>query len=143
MPMGARAPHGGGGRALVFILGALTALGPVSIDLYLPALPRLAADLDARPSLVQLTLTACVIGLAAGQAIAGPLSDVHGRRRPLLAALMTYALTSVLCALAPSVQVLLVFRLLQGFSGGAAIVIARAVVRDLFEGVAMAKFFGT
>lgn len=136
---------GSGGRrpALIFTLGALSALGPISIDLYLPALPAMAADLETRPSLVQLTLTACVVGLALGQAVVGPLSDIRGRRGPLLTALVTYALTSLLCAAAPSIEFLLGFRLLQGIAGGAAIVIARSVVRDLFEGVAVARFFST
>ena len=88
---------------LVLIIGGLSAFGPLSIDLYLPALPSLSRDLGGSPSLVQLTLTACLLGLAAGQLLAGPLSDALGRRRPLFVGLAAYALASLLCALAPSV----------------------------------------
>ncbi|MFI6317110.1 multidrug effflux MFS transporter [Nonomuraea sp. NPDC050556] len=130
-------------RGLVVLLGALTALGPLSIDLYLPALPQLGRDLAASPSTIQLTLTACLVGLALGQAVAGPLSDRHGRRRPLLVGLVLYALASLLCAVAPSPGALIAARLLQGLAGGAAIVIARAVVSDLYEGRAAARFFST
>lgn len=128
---------------LVLVLGALTALGPLSIDLYLPALPDLSRELIAGPSLIQLTLTACLIGLALGQAIAGPLSDRHGRRRPLVIGVVLYAITSLLCVIAPSAEFLVGARLLQGLAGGAAIVIARAIVRDLYEGSAAARFFST
>ena len=140
-----RAPGRAPGRAervrLILILGALTAIGPLSIDMYLPALPSLTRDLAAGPSLVQLTLTACLAGLAAGQLVAGPLSDAWGRRRPLLAGTAVYAAASLLCMVAPNVAVLIAFRLVQGAAGGAAIVIARAVVRDLYDGTAAARFF--
>src|SRR5918911_5615989 len=88
---------------LVFILGAVTAFGPLSIDMYLPALPSLSQDFGTGASQVQLTLSACLLGLALGQTIAGPLSDTLGRRRPLLAGLTAYALASLLCVVAPSV----------------------------------------
>ncbi|MFF5205907.1 multidrug effflux MFS transporter [Streptosporangium sp. NPDC000396] len=126
---------------LALILGALTALGPLSIDMYLPALPALARDLAAGPSLIQLTLTACLVGLALGQAVAGPLSDAVGRRRPLLAGGAVYAVSSALCVIAPTVQTLILLRLVQGAAGGAAIVIARAIVRDRCEGAAAARLF--
>ncbi|WP_194815038.1 multidrug effflux MFS transporter [Nocardia sp. XZ_19_385] len=128
---------------LVVVLAALTALGPLSIDLYLPALPDLSRELTAGPSLIQLTLTSCLVGLALGQAIAGPLSDRHGRRRPLVIAAVLYTITSLLCVVAPSAEFLVSARLLQGLAGGAAIVIARAIVRDLYEGAPAARFFGT
>src|SRR5918992_2853139 len=89
---------------LIAVLGALTAIGPLSIDMYLPALPQMAADLSTGPVQTQLTLTACVIGLAAGQMVAGPLSDGWGRRRPLLIGLAAYAAASLLCVVAPTVQ---------------------------------------
>jgi DHA1 family bicyclomycin/chloramphenicol resistance-like MFS transporter len=131
-----------GSRArLVFIIGALSAFGPLSIDMYLPALPSLSHDLGGTASQVQLTLTACLLGLAAGQVVAGPLSDRMGRRRPLLVGLLTYALASLLCALAPALPLLIGLRLLQGAAGAAGIVIARAVVRDLYSGVDVARFF--
>src|SRR5437763_2250885 len=88
---------------LVFILGALSAFGPLSIDMYLPALPSLSRDFSTGASQVQLTLSACLLGLALGQTSAGPLSDALGRRRPLLIGLTAYALASLLCVVAPSV----------------------------------------
>src|SRR6266568_6393426 len=87
---------------LVFILGALSAFGPLSIDMYLPALPSLSRDLGTGTSQTQLTLSACLLGLAVGQATAGPISDSLGRRRPLLGGLVAYALASLLCVVAPS-----------------------------------------
>jgi DHA1 family bicyclomycin/chloramphenicol resistance-like MFS transporter len=111
--------------------------------MYLPAFPSLSADLHAGPSAVQLTLTACLIGLAAGQLVAGPLSDTLGRRRPLLVGLVVYTVLSAACVFAPSVYLLAVLRLAQGFGGAAGIVIAGAAVRDRYAGVAMARFLST
>jgi DHA1 family bicyclomycin/chloramphenicol resistance-like MFS transporter len=128
-------------RPLILLLGALSAFGPLSIDMYLPALPQLADDLHAAPSLVQLTLTACLLGLATGQLVGGPISDARGRRGPLLAGLAVYVIASALCALAPSVGVLVVLRFVQGAAGAFGIVIGRAVVRDLHEGRAAAALF--
>src|SRR6266487_2534179 len=125
----------------VFILGALTAFGPLSIDMYLPALPSLSRDFGTGASQVQLTLSACLLGLALGQTIAGPISDALGRRRPLLVGLTAYALVSLLCVVAPSVFVLVGLRFVQGCAGAAGIVIARAIVRDLHSGEALARFF--
>ncbi|MFC9975928.1 multidrug effflux MFS transporter [Spirillospora sp. NPDC127200] len=126
---------------LIVVLGALTAIAPLSIDMYLPALPRLAADLGTGPAQAQLTLTACVVGLAAGQAVAGPLSDALGRRGPLLVGLALYVLASLLCVFAPTIETFVALRLVQGAAGAAGIVIARAIVRDLYDGTAAAKFF--
>ena len=128
-------------RQLILILGSLSAFGPLSIDMYLPALPAMARDLHAATSAAQLTLTGCLIGLAAGQLLAGPVSDARGRRMPLLAGLAAYAVASALCIVAPDVWILLVLRLLQGLAGAAGIVIARAVVRDLYDGDEMARFY--
>jgi MFS transporter, DHA1 family, multidrug resistance protein len=125
----------------VLILGALSAFGPLSIDLYLPGLPELAHDLDAKAWEGQLTLTACITGLAIGQLLAGPLSDRLGRRRPLLVGLFAYCAASLACAFAPSIFALVALRLVQGFAGAAGIVIARAVVRDLRSGAAAARVF--
>ena len=125
---------------LIFTLGGLTAFAPLSIDMYLPALPALARDFETGPSEVQLTLSAFFFGLATGQAIVGPISDALGRRRPLLVGLVVYALASLLCALAPTITALVAFRFVQGFAGAAGIVIARAIVRDLHSGVAAARF---
>jgi DHA1 family bicyclomycin/chloramphenicol resistance-like MFS transporter len=126
---------------LLIVLGGLTAIGPVSIDMYLPALPELAHDLSTSASTAQLTVTACMVGLAGGQVVTGPLSDQWGRRHPLLVCTALYALASVLCAVAPSAPALIAARLLQGTAGSAGIVIARAVVRDLYEGAAAARYF--
>jgi MFS transporter, DHA1 family, multidrug resistance protein len=126
---------------VVLILGALSAFGPLSIDMYLPGLPSLGRSLDAPAWAVQLTLTACLAGLALGQVLAGPLSDRFGRRRPLLAGVALYAVASLLCAAAPSVAVLVALRFAQGVAGAAGIVIARAIVRDMHSGAAAARFF--
>lgn len=123
------------------ILGALTAFGPLSIDMYVPALPQLSRELGASSSEAQLTLTTVLLGLAFGQLIAGPISDSVGRRRPLLVGLALYVTASVLCALSGSVLALTFLRLLQGFGAAAGIVIARASVRDLYSGIEAARFF--
>ncbi|WP_203231195.1 multidrug effflux MFS transporter [Nocardioides caldifontis] len=123
---------------VVLLLGSLIALGPLSIDLYLPALPELTDDLDASPSAVQLTLTGILVGLGVGQLLIGPLTDVYGRRRPLLIGITLSVVASLLCAVAPSILVLDVLRVLQGIGAAAAAVVAMAVVRDLFTGRAAA-----
>lgn len=128
-------------RHLLLLLGCLSTFGPLSMDMYLPGLPAMADDLGASTSAAQLTLTACLAGLATGQLLVGPLSDTHGRRRPLLAGLLAYAAASLLCALAPSVLALTLLRYVQGVAGAAGIVIARAVVRDVAEGDAAARAF--
>ncbi|GIH99906.1 multidrug effflux MFS transporter [Planobispora takensis] len=140
----APAPPDGRRRAmLLLVLGALSAIGPLSIDMYLPAFPAIAGEMGAAQAQVQLTLTACLIGVSVGQVIAGPLSDVRGRRIPLMVGIVAYAAASLLCAFSPSVYGLIGFRLLQGIAGGAALVIVRAVVRDLYEGAAIARIFAT
>jgi DHA1 family bicyclomycin/chloramphenicol resistance-like MFS transporter len=123
------------------VLGCLSALGPLSIDLYLPAFPSLAREFGSTESQVQLTLTACLVGLALGQLFVGPLSDAMGRRRPLLVGLAVYVAASAGCALADSTTALVAFRGLQGLAGAAGVVISRAVVRDLYAGSAAAQFF--
>lgn len=126
---------------LALILGGLTAFAPLSIDMYLPGLPALGDDLSASASSVQLTLTACMAGLAVGQLVAGPLSDRLGRRPPLLAGVGGYTIASALCAIAPTVWALAGLRFVQGATGAAGIVIARAIVRDTHEGTALVRFF--
>jgi DHA1 family bicyclomycin/chloramphenicol resistance-like MFS transporter len=123
------------------LLGMLTALGPLSIDMYLPALPALANDLHTSTSLAQLSLTACLLGLAFGQLLVGPISDIHGRRTPLITSLVVYASASILCALVPSIWALILLRFAQGMAGSGGIVIARAIVRDLYSGSEIARFF--
>ncbi|MFD0590057.1 multidrug effflux MFS transporter [Paenibacillus sp. GCM10027627] len=123
------------------ILGSLSGLGPLSIDMYLPALPALAEDLGATASLSQLSLTACLLGIALGQLVVGPISDVRGRRGPLLIGMVLYALISLLCVISPNIWAFIALRFLQGLAGAAGIVIARASVRDLYSGAEMTKFF--
>ncbi|MDQ0777669.1 Bcr/CflA family multidrug efflux MFS transporter [Streptomyces aurantiacus] len=131
------------GLLVTLILGGLTAVPPLSMDMYLPALPDVTDALHASAATVQLTLTACLAGMALGQLAVGPMSDRWGRRRPLIAGLLVYILATAVCAVAPTIELLVAFRLLQGLAGAAGIVIARAVVRDLYDGVDMARFFST
>jgi MFS transporter, DHA1 family, multidrug resistance protein len=127
----------------VALIGTMSIFGPLCIDMYLPALPDINRQLHASASAVQLTLTACLIGIAAGQLILGPISDRYGRRPPLLAGLAAFVLSSLACAAAPNIYALTGFRLVQGLGGAAGIVIARSIVRDLHSGVALARFFAT
>jgi MFS transporter, DHA1 family, multidrug resistance protein len=120
-------------RRLIPLLGALAAFGPMSIDMYLPSLPAIARDFAVPVSTVQLTLSAFFLGFAGGQLVYGPLSDRYGRRPVLMAGIGLYVLTSALCALSGSVGGMAAARLVQALGGGAASVIARAMVRDLFE----------
>ncbi|MFJ8665648.1 Bcr/CflA family multidrug efflux MFS transporter [Streptomyces sp. NPDC093600] len=131
------------GLLVTLVLGGLTALPPLSMDMYLPALPEVTESLASPAATVQLTLTACLAGMALGQLVVGPMSDRWGRRRPLLIGMIVYVAATAVCALAPSAELLIAFRLLQGLAGAAGIVIARAVVRDLYDGVEMARFFST
>ncbi|WP_271396448.1 multidrug effflux MFS transporter [Salinicoccus roseus] len=126
---------------IVVLLGLLTAIGPLSMDMYLPALPIVATDLNTTASLAQLSLTACLIGLAAGQLIFGPLSDIMGRKRPLLYTLAIYAIVSALCAFTANIWVFVLLRFIQGFTGAAGIVIARAAARDMYIGKELTKAF--
>ncbi|MFD4176561.1 MULTISPECIES: multidrug effflux MFS transporter [Streptomyces] len=131
------------GLLVTMVLGGLTALPPLSMDMYLPALPAVTDSLSAPAATIQLTLTACLAGMALGQLVVGPMSDRWGRRKPLLLGMVVYVLATAICALAPTAELLIGFRLLQGLAGAAGIVIARAVVRDLYDGVEMARFFST
>ncbi|WP_443080170.1 multidrug effflux MFS transporter [Streptomyces sp. P9-A2] len=149
-PAAGRGSRSGGpgaqGRAsllVTIVLGSLTATAPLAMDMYLPALPEVTRALGSTASTVQLTLTTCLAGMALGQLVVGPMSDRWGRRRPLLIGLAVYIVATALCAIAPTVELLIAFRLVQGLAGAAGIVIARAVARDLYDGVAMARFFST
>jgi len=136
--------HNPTGRArleLALLLGLLAVLGPLNIDMYLPGFPQIAADLDAGASQVQLSLTACLFGLAIGQVVVGPVSDARGRRGPLAVSLALFVLSSLLCAFAPDITTLVVGRFLQGFTASAGAVLSRAVVRDVFDGASLTRFF--
>ncbi|MFE2751782.1 multidrug effflux MFS transporter [Actinosynnema sp. NPDC059335] len=125
---------------LVALLGTLCLLGPLSIDAYLPAFPGIAAEFGSTESEIQLSLTTFILGLSAGQLVVGPLSDSWGRRRPLLVGIGSYVVISLVCAVAPSALALSGLRLLQGLGVASGFVIAMAVARDRFEGLAMARF---
>lgn len=122
-------------------LSVFTALGPFTFDMYLPSFPNIMAFYETSASAVQLSLTACLLGVGVGQIFMGALSDVHGRRKPLFIAMIVYALVSFGCAFAPNITVLIALRFIQGFAASAGMVIARAIVRDLFSGVELTKFF--
>lgn len=126
---------------LALLLSTLGILGPLNIDMYLPSFPGIALDLGAQASLVQLSLTACLIGLALGQIIVGPISDARGRRGPLLISLLLFVASSVMCALSTSIEMLIAARFLQGLTASGGIVLSRAIVRDVFSGRELTQFF--
>jgi len=128
---------------MILILGALTAIAPLSIDLYLPSFPSLAKSYSVDPGRVQATLSIFFIGLAFGQAIYGPLADRYGRRRPLLIGIAIYVAASLLAPFGPTIDSLIALRLLQALGGCAGLVISRAVVRDLFNERESARVFST
>nr|WP_231984666.1 MULTISPECIES: multidrug effflux MFS transporter [Mycobacterium] len=119
---------------MIVVLGVMVALGPLTIDMYLPALPRIAEELGVSSSIAQLTLTGTLAGLALGQLVVGPLSDSLGRRRPLMAGIVLHMMASLMCMFAPNIEVLGLARALQGMGAAAASVVAVAVVGDLFTG---------
>lgn len=125
---------------LVIVLGLLAAFGPLSLDMYLPALPSVADELHTTASHAQLSLTACMIGLAVGQIFVGPMSDITGRKKPLVVVLLVYATASLLAATSTSIEMLVLFRFIQGFSGGAGAVLSRAISSDLYKGKDLTKF---
>jgi DHA1 family bicyclomycin/chloramphenicol resistance-like MFS transporter len=133
------APHN---RVAIFVVvGALTGIAPLSIDAYIPGLPELTSDLGTSTSTGQLTLTAFLLGLALSQVVAGSISDNIGRRTPVLAGLLAYVVSSLLCGLSPEIWTLTFLRLVQGAAAGVGFVIARAIVRDLYTGTAGARMF--
>jgi DHA1 family bicyclomycin/chloramphenicol resistance-like MFS transporter len=135
-PAGARAGLSAGVVATVVFL---TAIAPLATDMYVPGFPRVAGELSASATAVQLTLTTFFAGMGLGQLIGGPVSDQRGRRRPLVAAILVMTAASVLCALTPTITVLMAARFVQGFSGGWAMVIGRAVIVDLATGARLVR----
>ncbi len=125
---------------IALILGFLASIPPFATDFYLPALPQMTTDLSASASLVQLSLTACLLGMALGQFVIGPYSDVLGRKLPLTVSLLIFVVSTILCAYSPSVWVLVILRFIQGFSGAGGVVLSRAIVRDLYSGHEVTKF---
>ena len=128
---------------MLAVLGALSAFGPLAMAMYLPATPTIATALHAGQSMVQLTLSGCLAGLAIGQLVAGPLSDGMGRRRPLLIGLVAFVVFSIACAMAPDIGSLIAFRFLQGMAGAAGVVLSLAIVRDMYEGTGLARVLGS
>ncbi|MBE1554719.1 Bcr/CflA family multidrug efflux MFS transporter [Sporosarcina limicola] len=126
---------------LALLLGTLAAMGPLSIDMYLPSFPTIVGAFDTTASFVQVSLTACLLGIGLGQLILGPMSDVRGRKKPLIIGLAVYFLASIACAFAPNIGFFIAARFLQGFAASAGIVISRAVVRDVYSGRELTKFF--
>jgi DHA1 family bicyclomycin/chloramphenicol resistance-like MFS transporter len=126
---------------LIVTLGALTAITPLSIDMYLPGFPAIARDLQADIAQVTLSLTSFFIGIAVGQLLLGPISDRYGRKKPLITGLALYVLASLGCMVAHSVHALIALRFVQALGGCAGMVTTRAMVRDLFSGSEIAKVF--
>ncbi|MDQ0417103.1 DHA1 family bicyclomycin/chloramphenicol resistance-like MFS transporter [Croceifilum oryzae] len=126
---------------MAIILGGLSAFGALSIDMYLPAFPEIANEFHASPSLVQMSLTLFLIGMCVGQLFMGPLSDMIGRRKPLLIGLLSYGIVSLLCIWSPSIGMFVLLRFFQGLTASAGLVISRAVVRDLYVGTELTRFF--
>ncbi|MFP5111687.1 Bcr/CflA family multidrug efflux MFS transporter [Bacillaceae bacterium C204] len=126
---------------LAILLGSLGLLGPFTIDTYLPSFPTIVNDFHTTASLVQISLTSCLLGLGLGQLIIGPMSDVKGRKKPLLIFITLYLLASLTCSFAPNIYFLIISRLVQGFAAAGGLVISRAIVRDLFSGKELTKFF--
>lgn len=123
----------------VVILGALTALGPFTIDLYLPALPAIETDLRVSEASVQLTLAGTTVGFGLGQLLVGPLSDKVGRRKPLMMATSVHVLASIGAALSTDITVLMIFRIFQGIGAAGGGVVAMATIRDLFGGYPLVR----
>src|SRR6202045_3783757 len=120
--------------ALTALLALLTAIGPLSVDLYLPPLPAISEAPAASPAAVGLTISFYLIGFAAGQIAYGPLSDRHGRKPVMFAAMLIYCVATIVCALAPTIEALIAARAVPAVGSSGAIVLARAVVRDLYDG---------
>ncbi|MCP3809902.1 multidrug effflux MFS transporter [Paenibacillus sp. Lou8.1] len=122
------------------ILATFSALGPFTVDMYLASLPQIAVFFGTSATAVQASLTTSLLGLGLGQLIMGPLSDIYGRRRPLLISMILFILSSIGCAFAPSIEWFMFLRFIQGVAASAGLVISRAIVRDRFSGIEMTKF---
>lgn len=126
---------------LALLLGSLAALGPLTIDMYLPSFPSITNEFNTNASLIQFSLTSCLLGLGFGQLIIGPMSDVQGRRKPLIIFLGLYFAAALACAFASTIYIFIGARFVQGFAAAGGIVISRAVVRDVYVGRELTKFF--
>ncbi len=132
---------GNSGVYILTVVGLVSAFGPFVTDFYLPALPALSGYFDTTASLVQLSLTFSMVGLAAGQLIIGPLSDRYGRKRPLMLSLVIFCLSTVGCLYVPDIYEFIFFRLLQGLAGAGGVVISKSIATDLYEGPELTRFF--
>lgn len=126
---------------LIVFLGVMSAMAPLSTDMYLPALPTVQADLGISASMAQLTLTMTLIGMAVGQIFMGPVSDRYGRKLPLLAGMSLFVVATAGCVYAQNIWLFLMFRFVAGFAGSSGVVIARAIARDVCEGAELTRFF--
>lgn len=126
---------------IIFILGTLSAFGPLSLDMYASALPDLQKDLSTTASLTQLSITTCLIGLALGQIMFGPLTDRLGRKKPTLISLLAFTLSSLALAFSPNIYFFISFRLIQGLAGSVGIVTSKAMCSDIFTGKEFAHYF--
>lgn len=126
---------------ILLLVGIVSALGPFVTDFYLPALPALGTYFNTPASMVQLTLTVSMIGLAIGQLFIGPLSDRYGRKYPLMASLALFIASTIACLLSSGIGEFLVCRLLQGIAGAGGVVISKSIATDLYEGKRLARFF--
>ena len=128
------------GFFLPVTLGMLTAFGPFITDFYLPSIPEMQGYFNTSPSLMAMSITAGMIGLAVGQIFIGPISDKYGRKNLLVASMALFAISSVLCVMAPNIFIFNLMRLLQGFAGAGGVVLAKSISTDMFSGKDLAKF---
>lgn len=126
---------------ILLMVGIVSAFGPFVTDFYLPALPALSGYFGTSASMVQLTLTVSMIGLAIGQLFIGPLSDRYGRKRPLIASLVLFIFSTIGCLGASTIGQFLIFRFIQGIAGAGGVVISKSIATDLYEGKQLARFF--
>ncbi|WP_029542670.1 multidrug effflux MFS transporter [Selenomonas sp. AB3002] len=126
---------------LTVFLGMMTAMAPLSTDMYLPSLPVMQADFGISASMVQLTLTMTMLGMALGQIFAGPVSDYYGRKKPLIIGMVAFTAATFGCVLAENIMAFLCFRFVMGFAGASGIVVAKAIARDVCEGPELTRFF--
>lgn len=128
---------------MISFLGVLSALAPLAIDMYLPALPSMPGEFNTSMSMIQLSLTATILGMAVGQLVGGPMSDVWGRKRPLIWGMIVFSAASLVCVWAPSIEMFLVARVVQGLSGAVGVVVSKAMARDLAGGTELTKIVST
>ena len=119
----------------------MTAMAPLSTDMYLPSLPVMQADFGISASLVQMTLTMTMLGMALGQIFAGPVSDYYGRKKPLIIGMTAFTVATIGCVLAENIMAFLCFRFVMGFAGASGIVVSKAIARDVCEGPELTRFF--